>query len=124
MQRCCLDFRGKVLLTDAASGVHTLMMTSTSYVLALLIYVVAAAVGVRLIKQLLFPDYLTGWPALTGLITGLLVIPSFASSDASTLAPAFVTRIFNLLFAGGLETAIPALAMLVVGAIFGLSAVI
>ena len=99
------------------------MMTSTSYVLAILIYVVAAAVGARLIKHLLFSglSHRMGC-ALTGLITGLLVIPSFASSDASTLAPAFVTAIFNLLFAGGLETAIPALAMLVVGAIFGLSA--
>ena len=98
------------------------MMTSTSYVLALLIYVAAAIVGARLIKQLLFfgLSHRLGC-ALTGLITGLLVVPSFASSEASTLAPAFVTAIFNLLFAGGLEAATPALVMLVLGAIFGLA---
>ena len=61
-------------------------------------------------------------PPTKGLITGLLVVPSFASSEASTLAPAFVTGIFNLLFAGGLEAATSALAMLVLGAIFGLAA--
>ena len=98
------------------------MMTSTSYVLALLIYVAAAAVGARLIKQLLFSglSHRLGC-ALTGLIAGLLVVPSFASSEASTLAPAFVTALFNLLFAGGLEAAMPALAMLLVGSIAGLA---
>ena len=98
------------------------MMTSTSYALAMLIYVAAAAVGARLIRQLLFSRLSHGLGcALTGLITGLLVVPSFASSEASTLAPAFVTAIFNLLFAGGLEAATPALVMLVLGAILGLS---
>ena len=98
------------------------MMTSTSYALAILIYVSAAVVGARLIKQLLFSglSHRLGC-ALTGSIAGLLVVPSFASSEASTLAPAFVTAIFNLLFAGGLETARAALAMLVLGAILGLS---
>lgn len=99
------------------------MMTSTSYVLAIMIYVGAAAVGARLIKQWLFSGLSQRLGcALTGLITGLLAIPSFASSEASTLAPAFVTAIFNLLFAGGVEAATPALAMLVLGAILGLSA--
>ncbi len=97
------------------------MMTSTSYVLAMLIYVAAATVGARLIKQLLFYRLSHRLScALTGLTTGLLVVPSFASSEATTLAPAFVTAIFNLLFAGGLESAMPALAMLLLGAILGL----
>lgn len=97
------------------------MMTSTSYFLALVVYVVAAIIGSWLIKRLLFPRLpkRLGF-ALTGLITGLLVVPSFASSEASTLAPAFITAIFNLLFAGGLKTATPALLMLALGAVLGL----
>lgn len=99
------------------------MMTSTSYLFALMIYVAAAVVGSRLIKRLLFSglSHRIGW-ALTGLIAGVLAIPSFASSEATTLAPAFVTALFNLLFAGGLETAMPALLMLFLGATMGLTA--
>lgn len=99
------------------------MMTSTSYGLALVIYVLAAGVGAGLIKKLVFSrlSHQLGW-ALTGLIAGLLVVPSLASSEGSTLAPALVTGVFNLLFAGGLETAMHSLLMLALGAILGLVA--
>jgi len=99
------------------------MMTSTSYLLALLIYITAALVGARLIKQLLFSGFSHRLGCtLTGLIAGLLLVPSFASIEASTLAPALVTALFNLLFAGGLEAAMPALVMLFLGAIAGCAA--
>ncbi len=99
------------------------MMTATSYLLAMLIYISAALIGSMLIKKLLFfrLSHRLGC-ALTGLTAGLLIAPSFSSSEASTLAPAFVTAIFNILFAGGLEAATPALLMLALGAVLGVTA--
>ena len=56
---------------------------------------------------------------LTGLISGVLLVPSYAASEAETLAPALVTALFNWLFAGGLEAAGGALMMLGAGAVTG-----
>lgn len=98
------------------------MMTSTSYVVALVMYVISAGVGAWLINRLVFAalSHRLSY-ALTGLLVGLLVIPSFASTESTTLAPAFITAVFNLLFAGGLEAALPALLMLALGALLGLT---
>ena len=97
------------------------MMTTTSYILALVIYVFSAGAGAWLINRMVFTglSYRHGC-GLTGLVVGLLVIPSFASADATTLAPALITAVFNLLFAGGLGSAMPALLMLALGAFLGL----
>ena len=97
------------------------MMTSISYVFAMAIYIVAACAGARLIHRLV----LSGLPyrlgcVLTGLISGVLLVPSYASSEAETLAPALVTALFNGLFSGGLEAARGALMMLGAGAVTGL----
>ena len=96
------------------------MMTSISYVFAMAIYIVAACSGARLIHRILLSglSYRLGC-ALTGLISGVLLVPSYASSEAETLAPAFVTALFNGLFAGGLEAAGGALMMLGAGAVTG-----
>jgi hypothetical protein len=97
------------------------MMTAISYVFAMAIYIAAACAGARLIHRLV----LSGLPyrldcVLTGLISGVLLVPSYASSEAETLAPALVTALFNGLFSGGLEAARGALMMLGVGAVTGL----
>ena len=96
------------------------MMTSISYVFAMAIYIVAACAGARLINHMLLSglSYRLGC-ALTGLISGVLLVPSYASSEAETLAPALVTALFNWLFAGGLEAAGGALMMLGAGAVTG-----
>ena len=86
------------------------MMTTTSYLFALIIYWLAACVGCRLPM----------WSgATTGLVAGLLLVPSNAAADATTLAPALITGVFNLLFAGGMEAAVGAFLMLSFGAVVG-----
>jgi len=97
------------------------MMTSISYVFAMAIYILAACAGARLIHRMVFSglSYRLGC-ALTGLISGVLLVPSYAASEAETLAPALVTALFNWLFAGGLEAAAGALIMLGVGAVTGI----
>ncbi|MGB1174074.1 MAG: hypothetical protein ACPG37_00070, partial [Luminiphilus sp.] len=51
-----------------------------------------------------------------------LALYSYAAADASTLAPALITGVFNLLFAGGMDTALGPFLMLSVGALLGVIA--
>ena len=101
------------------------MMTTTSYIIALIAYWLAAGVGCRLLYVLVFRRLSQVWSgAITGLTTGLLLAPSYASTDANTLAPALITGVFNLLFAGGMKAALGSFSMLslcaVVGVIVGI----
>ena len=96
------------------------MMTTTSYLFALFIYWLAAGVGCRLLYVMVFRHLSPMWSgATTGLVTGLLLVPSYAAADATTLAPALITGVFNLLFAGGMESAVGAFLMLSLGAVVG-----
>ena len=96
------------------------MMTTTSYFIALIIYWLAAGVGCRLLYVMVFRHLSPVWSgATTGLVAGLLLVPSYAAADANTLAPALITGLFNLLFAGGMEAALEPLLMLLLGAVAG-----
>ena len=99
------------------------MMTTTSYLFALFIYWLAAGVGCRLLYVMVFRRLSPMWSgAATGLVAGLLLAPSYAAADANTLAPALITGVFNLLFAGGLEAALGAFLILSLGALVGVIA--
>ena len=96
------------------------MMTTTSYLFALIIYWLAAGVGCRLLYVMAFRHLPTIWSgATTGFVSGLLLVPSYAAADASTLAPALIIGVFNLLFAGGMEAALRPLFLLSLGAVVG-----
>jgi hypothetical protein len=96
------------------------MMTTTSYLFALIIYWAAAGVGCRLLYVMLFRSLSAAWSGVTtGLVAGLLLVPSYAATDANTLAPALITGVFNLLFAGGIEAAMGPFLMLSLGAVMG-----
>ena len=96
------------------------MMTTTSYLFALIIYWLAAVVGCRLLYVMVFRHLSPMWSgATTGLVAGLLLVPSYAATDANTLAPALITGVFNLLFAGGMDAAVGAFLMLSLGAVLG-----
>ena len=96
------------------------MMTSTSYSFALIIYWLAAGVGCRLLYLMVFRHLSPMWSgAFTGLVAGLLLVPSYAAADSATLAPALITGVFNLLFVGGTEAALGPFLMLLLGAVVG-----
>ena len=61
------------------------MMTTTSYLYALVIYWLAAGVGCRLLYVMVFRHLSPMWSgATTGLVAGLLLVPSYAAADANT----------------------------------------
>lgn len=96
------------------------MMTPTSYLIALVVYALAAVVGCRMLYVLWFsrlPPILAR--VATGLVTGILLAPSYAASEVTTVAPALVTGLFNLLFAGGVAAATPAFIMLFISGLVG-----
>jgi hypothetical protein len=96
------------------------MMTPTSYLIALVVYALAAIVGCRMLYVLWFSRLSPVVARVgTGLVTGVLLAPSYAASEMTTLAPALVTGLFNLLFAGGMAAATPAFIMLFIGGILG-----
>ena len=100
------------------------MLTIESYLIALLIQLLATVIGSWLLYQLVFSRCSRGTACLlTGLTAGLLMAPAYPMAEVTTLAPALITAVFNLLFAGGLTEAQPALLSLVVcglcGAIVG-----
>lgn len=104
------------------------MLTQQSYVIAMSLYLLAAVVGIRILVRAL-PD---SWPmairgGIAGLLGGFLMTPALPSESAETMAPALVVVIFNSLFAGGVDTAVPALGLMIaatlpavlVGAVIG-----
>ena len=96
------------------------MMTPTSYLFALVVYALAAVVGCRMLYALWFRRLS---PILarvaTGLVAGILLAPSYVALEVTTIAPALVTGLFNLLFAGGIAAATPAFIMLFIGGLVG-----
>ena len=98
------------------------MMTTTSYLFTLFIDWLAAGVGCRLLYVMVFRHLSPMWSgATTGLVAGVLFVPSYAAADANTLAPALITVVFNLLFAGGTEAAVGAFLMLSLGSVVGVT---
>ena len=99
------------------------MMTSASYVIALCLYWSAALMGCWVLHTVWFSRLSPRLGrALTGMLSGLLLAPCYASADTNTLAPALITGVFNVLFAGGYEAAQGAFLMLGLSALIGLTA--
>jgi len=100
------------------------MLTTQSYLIAMLLYVLAAGVGVILLRRLWFSAPLTRASGmLLGAIAGALLAPAFPGAEVDTMAPALITVVFNGLFGEGVESALmPALWLLsglVIGAVVG-----
>ena len=90
------------------------MLTVQSYLTALLIYWVAAAIGVFVMRRLWFAMPLTSLGGLTlGLMAGVLLAPAFPGPEVQSMAPALIIVVFNTLFGEGFQSAmIPALWLL------------
>lgn len=97
------------------------MLTSDSYMLALVTYLLAGLVAILLMGRFWFkrlPPMLSR--SLLGIIAGLLLTPAYPEPESATLAPALVVAIFNTLFGDGWSSAWPAFALLAAGAGVGL----
>ncbi|EED34581.1 hypothetical protein NOR51B_519 [Luminiphilus syltensis NOR5-1B] len=95
----------------------------------MVIYVLAGTGCLLLLRFWL----LSNWPAtprrfLLLVLAALALVPAYPSEDATTLAPASIVAVFNLLFAGGwdaasvpfLTLALGVIAALVLGLIYHL----
>ena len=113
----------RVIIYRCRRGIARVMMTTTSYLFPPFIYWFAAGVGCRLLYVMVFRHLSSMWSgATTGIVAGLLLVPSYAAVDANTLAPALIVGVFNLLFAGGMDAALGPLLMLSLGAVVGVIA--
>ena len=89
------------------------MLTTQSYLGALLIYGVAAVIGVVLMRRLWFATPLTSLGGvMLGLVTGVLLAPAFPGPEVQSIAPALIVVVFNSLLGEGFESALtPALSL-------------
>jgi hypothetical protein len=96
------------------------MLTTPSYVTAMLLYWVAAIIGLVLMRRLWFtmPLRPAGGAAL-GLIGGLLLAPAFPGPEIQSMAPALIIVLFNTLFGEGAASAAAPALWLLVGAVVG-----
>ncbi len=82
------------------------MLTTESYWLGLACYSMAGVVGVVLIHRCWLARLGRLWRSLiTAWLAALLLTPAYPGADASTLAPALVSFLFNMAFAGGWDAA-------------------
>ena len=90
------------------------MMTVKSYLTAMLIYWVAAAIGIVVMRRLWFATPLTSLGGvMLGLIGGVLLAPAFPAPEVQSMAPALIIVVFNTLFGEGFQSAVtPALWLL------------
>jgi len=96
------------------------MLTVESYLIALLVQLLATIGGAWLFYKLWFSRWRrTTACVITGLTVGLLLAPAYPMQEVSTLAPALITGVFNLLFVGGFTSAKPALVSLSVCGFIG-----
>lgn len=89
------------------------MLTTESYVVAMLVYTLATLLALGLMARF----WLQRWPMMArwvvlGVLAGLLLTPALPGPEATTFAPALIIVLFNGLFGAGWESAIPALAVL------------
>ncbi len=96
------------------------MLTTQSYIVAVCAYGLAALLGLAMIRRLWFqrPASVAS-SVVTGLIGGLLLVPTYPSSEASSVAPAFVVVIFNALFGEGIAAAMQPALWLAAGGLVG-----
>ena len=96
------------------------MLTTQSFIIAALSYALAALVGLAMIRRLWFQRSASLASSVgMGLIGGLLLTPAYPSSEAASIAPAFIVVIFNALFGGGAATALQPALWLAAGGVFG-----
>ena len=99
------------------------MLTTPSYLTAMLLYWVAAIIGLVLMRRLWFsmPLRPAGGAAL-GLIGGLLLAPAFPGPEIQSMAPALIIVVFNTLFGEGAASAVAPALWLLVGTVLGVVA--
>lgn len=97
------------------------MLTIQSYLTAMVLYWVAAIIGLVLIRRLWFSMPLTPLGGATlGLVGGLLLAPAFPGPEVESMAPALIIVVFNALFGAGLESALVPAFWLLGGALLGI----
>ena len=99
------------------------MLTTPSYLTAMLLYWVAAIIGLVLMRRLWFsmPLRPAGGAALV-LIGGLLFAPAFPGPEIQSMAPALIIVVFNTLFGEGAASAVAPALWLLVGTVLGVVA--
>lgn len=96
------------------------MLTTQSYLVAMLIYCMAALTGLVLMRRSWFSQRLSrAGGVVLGCMAGLLMTPAFPGPEVATMAPALVVVLFNALFGGGLETALTPGLWLLSGMVLG-----
>ena len=96
------------------------MLTTQSFIIAVLSYVLAALVGLAMIRRLLVRRSASLASSVAmGLIGGLLLTPAYPSSEATSIAPELIVVIFNALFGDGLAAALQPGLWLVAGGLAG-----
>lgn len=96
------------------------MLTIQSYLTAMLIYWVAAMIGIVLMRRLWFATPLNSLGGVTlGLIAGVLLAPAFPGPGVQSMAPALIVVVFNTLFGEGFESAFSGALWLLGGALSG-----
>ena len=97
------------------------MRTIQAYLTAMVLYWVAAIIGLVLIRRLWFSMPLTPLGGATlGLVGGLLLAPAFPGPEVESMAPALIIVVFNALFGAGLESAVVPAFWLLGGAVLGI----
>ncbi|MAI93645.1 MAG: hypothetical protein CME45_01370 [Halieaceae bacterium] len=83
------------------------MLTTQSYLIAILLYWASAIGGVWLLKRLWLPvNPGRGAAAMLGCLAGLLLAPAFPGESTETVAPALIIVIFNTVFGEGVTSAV------------------
>ena len=96
------------------------MLTTQSYLIAMLIYGVSALIGVVLMRRLWFATPLTSLGGvMLGLIAGVLLAPAFPAPEVESMAPALIIVVFNTLFGEGFQSAVTPALWLLGGALSG-----
>ena len=96
------------------------MLTTQSFIIAVLSYGLAALVGLAMMRRLWVRRSASLASSVAmGLIGGLLLTPAYPSSEATSIAPALIVVIFNALFGDGLAAALQPGLWLVAGGLAG-----
>ena len=96
------------------------MLTVQSYLTAMLIYWVAAAIGIVVMRRLWFATPLPSLGGvMLGLIGGVLLAPAFPGPEVQSMAPALIIVVFNTLFGEGFQSAVTPALWLLGGALSG-----
>ena len=96
------------------------MLTTQSYLTAMLVYWVVAMIGVVLMRRLWFTTPLTLFGGATlGAIGGVLLVPAFPAPEVQSMAPALIIVVFNALFDEGFQSALAPALWLLGGALSG-----